>query len=91
MRRYGVLRYILPIIYGAAAAYLVLGPPGGAGGGWGIAWAWHLGLPATLLMPDSSGFWGLWVCGIVQYFVLGFVLDRLIIARLGKGSEGGHE
>ncbi len=85
-----MLRYIFPIGYLLTACYLVFGPPGEAGHGYGVELAYRLALPASLLLPDTGGFYILLFLGLCEYALIGFTLDRAMSAWSGKrGSRHG--
>ena len=79
------VRLWLPILYVIAAAYLVFGPPSGAGHGSGGEAFFYISLPAgliSLLVQNllNSGEMALLSCfigGIIQYATIGYVIDRL--------------
>lgn len=61
------------ILYVIVALYLVIGPPGGAGHGWGALAAYRIALPLSLLMPEYAGLPALLLLGAAQYFLVGFI------------------
>ena len=87
------VRLWLPILYLVVAGYLVFGPPGGAGHGGGGEIFFYISLPAgfiSLVVEEvfHSGLSMVLSCalgGIIQYFVIGYVIDRFTArSRLGQ-------
>ena len=83
-----VFRLLFPAGYIAASAVL-LTVFGGAGHGWGITAFYYLGLPLSYISvfvedASRSGELAMLSCftaGVVQYFILGLLLDRFIRAK----------
>lgn len=88
------VRLWLPILYVIAAAYLVFGPPSGAGHGGGGEGFFYISLPAALIsLPVQnlfkSGEVAVLACflsGVIQYAVIGHVIDRLITSPKKRAS-----
>lgn len=76
------LRFVLPILYSVAALVLVVGF-GGVGHGKGIELFYYLSLPSgaisTLvertLQSGESEMVSCFLAGLIQYFLLGYLLD----------------
>jgi hypothetical protein len=79
-----MLRVSLPTLYVIAAIFLVCGPPGGAGHGWGPEVAYYISMPSILFFvyvyKEGGGLILLWMflAGVLQYFLLGYLLEALI-------------
>ena len=71
---------LLPCAFVLASVYLVLGPPGAAGHGWGIQASWRLALPAVLVFGQDCTLAGIVIAGVVQYALLGLLVS-LFLAR----------
>jgi hypothetical protein len=89
-----LFRLLLPATYIAASAVL-LTVFGGAGHGRGMTAFYYLGLPLSyisLLVEDvfRSGELAMLSCltgGVVQYFLLGLLLDRFIRAKYRSRTD----
>jgi hypothetical protein len=88
------VRLWLPILYVIVAAYLVFGPPSGAGHGSGGEGFFYISLPAgliSLLVQNlfNSGEMAVLSCflgGVIQYAVIGYLIDRLITSPKSRAS-----
>jgi len=73
------LRFVFgfPLAYSMISVYLIFGPPGGAGHGWGIKIAYYLALPASVIMRHQvqGVAYLLILLGIFQYAVIGLLAD----------------
>jgi hypothetical protein len=71
---------IVPIIYVVGALFLLLGPPGGAGHGWGAQVVFIASFPSSLLagVLGFQGFLGTILLGTIQYTAVGIGIDLFI-------------
>ena len=83
------LEFIIPIVVVTAyliASFLLLGPFGGAGHGWGIGAFGDISLPAILLAIAIDGLfphhdltvWLGLLGGVIQYGLIGYLFARLV-------------
>jgi hypothetical protein len=88
-------RLWLPILYVIASAFLLFGPPSGAGHGSGGEVFFYISLPAgliSLLVQNlfTSGEMAVLSCflgGVIQYTVMGYVIDRLTTSTSKSGKH----
>ncbi|MGH9822377.1 MAG: hypothetical protein ACREDR_03885 [Blastocatellia bacterium] len=85
------LRYILPLIYVVVSFVLII-PLGGAGHGWGVEGWYYVSLPVSLvlnlrLFDDPVYLWPVMLVDLVQYFLLGFLLERVITSVRSRPPE----
>ncbi len=87
-----MLRFLVPTLFVTIyliGSFLLLGPFGGAGRGWGIGAFMNISLPAILLAIAIDGLYPhhdltVWlglVGGMAQYALIGYLLVRLLGRR----------
>lgn len=88
-------RLWLPILYVIAAVFFVFGPPGGAGHGSGGEVFFYISLPVGLISLlvqnlSNSGEMAVLSCflgGVIQYVLIGFLIDRLVMSPRTGGKH----
>ncbi len=75
------LKFLIPLVYLILSLGLLF-LFGGAGHGWGIEAFYYVSLPAVLLVQKTKMvvIWGL-IVGILQWGMIGYLLDRFVRRR----------
>jgi hypothetical protein len=83
---------ILPTIYAIIALCFEAACFSTIGHGAGCVNLYRAGIPAVYLFPENLSLFVVWAfaAGLVQYFLLGFLLDK-IIALIGKTLARGKK
>jgi len=88
------VRLWLPILYFIVSAFLIFGPPSGAGHGSGGEVFFYISLPSgliSLLVQNlfNSGEMAVLACflgGVIQYAAVGYLIDRLITSQKNRAG-----
>jgi hypothetical protein len=82
-------RVVIPTIYSVFGLFFAGNCLWHIGHGWGCAYLYDLGRPGVLLFPKDLSFGIVWafLAGLAQYWLVGYLLDRVLLAKRKKRSE----